>query len=294
MSYFAFDVCSSLPGIYIDEVRRIWSSVVARLATKYDTLLNAVMTLSLRHMLCTGNEEVAPTERLQVLHGQYLEATLEEFKTAVGTLTPAIADAASFTSVLLSMDAFASLRDRDLTQYTAPVQWLHLCKGVTQVFGVALKLLRGNPDALIHKVVETSGSFVKHANFMPASQFPALFTRRPGESDEDDAAYVETASYVGAIRSAQLSGEPMNVTMRRFIVYPLLFPPRFVKLLGEHQPRALVILAHYFALAISCEKAAWVGDAPRKEIIAMAEFLPSEHAHGFAWPLSVVRQPAST
>ena len=293
LNYFSFEVCSSLPGTYYEEIRQIWSVTVPRLATSYDTLLNAVMTLSLRHMLCTGHQEFASREKLQVLHAQYLEATLQEYRAVVGTLTPALADAASFTSVVLSLDAFASLRDRSLRPYTAPVQWLQLCKGVMQVFRVTLRLLQDSPNANINKVVETSGGFVDPSKIMceeNRNRFPALLVRWPDETDEDHAAYVETVSYIGAIRSAREAGEHADIITRRLIVYPVLFPQRFVELLEEHKPHALVILAHFFALAVYNKRSPWIGETPANEILALAEFLTPEYHQELAWPLEAARQ----
>ncbi|OAR02069.1 hypothetical protein LLEC1_03391, partial [Akanthomyces lecanii] len=291
MNYFCFDVCSSMPGTYLHELRKIWNVVVPRLAANYDALLNALMTLSLRHMLCIGCQDIAPLEKIRLHHAQYLEATLQEYRTVVGTVTPAVADAASFTSVVLSLDAFASLRDRDLTEYTAPVQWLQLCKGVTQVFRVTLQLLKGDPEAYINKIVATSGSLVDPSEILSEAnrnKFPALLVRQTGDSDEDHAAYVETVSYIGAVQSAVEAGENMNATTRRLIVYPVLFPQRFVELLDKHEPRALVILAHFFAVAAHCQTSAWIGDTPKKEVIALAGYLAPHHQHELAWPLSAM------
>ncbi|OAA80769.1 C6 zinc finger domain protein [Akanthomyces lecanii RCEF 1005] len=296
MNYFCFDVCSSMPGTYFHEVRNIWNVVVPRLAANYDALLNALMTLSLRHMLCTGCQDIAPLETVRLHHAQYLEATLQEYRSVVGTVTTAVADAASFTSVVLSLDAFASLRDRDLTEYTAPVQWLQLCKGVTQVFRVTLQLLKGDSDAYINKIVATSGSFVEPSKILcetNRNRFPALLVRQPGDSNEDNAAYIETVSYIGAVQGAVEAGEHMNATTRRLIVYPVLFPQRFVELLDEHKPRALVILAHFFAVAAHCQASAWIGDTPKKEVLALAASLAPEYQHELAWPLSAVSQPGS-
>ncbi|KAM3544712.1 hypothetical protein ARSEF1564_002441 [Beauveria bassiana] len=295
MNYFCFSVCSSLPGTYFPEIRQIWTVVVPRLAISYDALLHAIMTLSLRHMLCTGYQDIAPLDKIKLYHAQYLEATLQEYRKVVVTLTTAVADAASFTSVVLSLDAFASLRDRELGDYTAPVQWLQLCKGVTQVFRVTLQLLEGDVEANINKIVATSGPFVEPSKIMceaNRNQFPALLVRRPGDSDEDDAAYIDTVSYIGAIQSAADAGEHMDAITRRLVIYPVLFPQRFVALLDEHRPRALVILAHFFAVAAQCQASAWVGDIPKKEILALEEFLAPQYRHELAWPLSVVRPRA--
>ena len=296
MNYFYFNVCSSLPGTYLPEVRHIWNVVVPRLAINYDALLNALMALSLRHMLCAGCQDLVPLDKARLLHAQYLEATLQEYRNVVGTVTPDVADAASFTSVVLSLDAFASLRDRDLTEYTAPVQWLQLCRGVTKVFRVTLNLLKGDSEAYINNVVATSGPFVEPSKIIcevNRNRFLALLVRRPGDEDEDHAAYVETVTYIGAVQNAVEAGEHINVTMRRLIIYPILFPERFVELLDEHRPRALVILAHFFAVAAHCQTSEWVGNVPEKEILALAGFLAPEYQHELAWPLSAVRQPGS-
>ncbi|KAM3465120.1 hypothetical protein NHJ6243_001919 [Beauveria neobassiana] len=296
MNYFCFSVCSSLPGTYFPEIRQIWTVVVPRLAISYDALLHAIMTLSLRHMLCTGCQDIAPLDTIKLYHAQYLEATLQEYRKVVVTLTTAVADAASFTSVVLSLDAFASLRDREFGDYTAPVQWLQLCKGVTQVFRVTLQLLEGDAEANINKIVATSGPFVEPSKILceaNRNQFPALLVRRPEDSDEDDAAYIDTVSYIGAIQSAADAGEHMDAITRRLVIYPVLFPQRFVALLDEHRPRALVILAHFFAVAAHCQASAWVGDIPKKEILALEGFLAPQYRHELAWPLSVVRPRAS-
>ncbi|KAM3443124.1 hypothetical protein MY4824_000829 [Beauveria thailandica] len=273
----------------------IWTVVVPGLATSYDALLHAIMTLSLRHMLCTGCQDIAPLDKIKLYHAQYLEATLQEYRKVVVALTTTVADAASFTSVVLSLDAFASLRDRELGDYTAPVQWLQLCKGVTQIFRVTLQLLEGDAEANINKIVATSGPFVEPSKIMceaNRNQFPALLVRRPGDSDEDDAVYIDTVSYIGAIQSAVDAGEHMDAITRRLVIYPVLFPQRFVALLDEHRPRALVILAHFFAVAAHCRASAWVGDIPKKEILALEEFLAPQYRHELAWPLSVVRPPS--
>ncbi|OAA69095.1 C6 zinc finger domain protein [Cordyceps fumosorosea ARSEF 2679] len=284
-----------MPGTkHFPEIRDIWTVAVPRLATNYDTLLNAIMTLALRHMLCTGFEDIAPRDKIELHHAQYLEATLQEYRSGVGTLTPAVADAATFTSIVLSLHALASLRDRDLSEYTAPVQWLQLCKGVTHVFKVTRLLLQGDAEAYSNKMVAIGGPIVEPSNILREenrNQFPKLLARRPEDSDADDAAYVETATYIGAIQTAIQANDHVDFITRRLIIYPLLIPQRFVELVSEHRPRALVILAHFFALAAHCQTSAWVGDVPKKEILALEQYLGPQYQQELAWPLSVVGPP---
>jgi hypothetical protein len=55
-------------------------------------------------------------------------------------------------------------------------------------------------------------------------------------------------SYIAAVKIAITAGEEPDNTCRRLIAFPTLIPKEFTVLVAEQQPRALVLLACYFAL----------------------------------------------
>ncbi|KJK86263.1 hypothetical protein H633G_09884 [Metarhizium anisopliae BRIP 53284] len=64
-----------------------------------------------------------------------------------------------------------------------------------------------------------------------------------------------------------LDRRPPGSVARRLVVFPLLVDARFVDMVDEKRPRALVVMAHYFALLAMLRGFWWVGDAGPREIV---------------------------
>ena len=66
-----------------------------------------------------------------------------------------------------------------------------------------------------------------------------------------------------------------------------MVPETFIRFLEEGRPRALVILAHYFATAVKLDN--WImGDTAQREIRGILAVLPVEWHVLMRWPLEVV------
>ena len=78
------------------------------------------------------------------------------------------------------------------------------------------------------------------------------------------------------------------ISVRRVIGFPMLVHPRFVTLVEEEQPRALVILAHYFALVARLRGLWWMGDSGRREVLGIQSALPEEWQDAMQWPLESI------
>lgn len=262
-----------------------------RLAIDYEPLLNGIMALATLYITVNNMEGPIPVEQLKMHRAFYLEATLQEHRRAIGIMNREIADPASFTSVLLSLDAFASLRERPMRPYEPPLQWLHMCKGVMNVFRVAMDLVGDDPTARINIVSERSSSIYEPALIFRESnraKFPYLMERLGDESEEDHEAYSATISFLGAIMTAKEEGQKLSMIARRVLVFPILFPTKFIELLGGHKPRALTIMAHFFAIAASCSSNWWIGTTPSREIHAISDQLGPQWDSYMSWPLSQV------
>ena len=94
------------------------------------------------------------------------------------------------------------------------------------------------------------------------------------EDPEARDAYNKTVSYIGIIHLAIKAGEHDMEVCRRLIAFAVLISDKMIELIEEKRPRALVILAHYFAVAASWAKVWWIGDVTRKEVEAIQRWLP--------------------
>jgi hypothetical protein len=95
-----------------------------------------------------------------------------------------------------------------------------------------------------------------------------------GHDPEDD--FADVNFQTGCIQLAIKSGEHKMGICRRMIAFALLVPRKFVQFVEEERPRALVILAHFFALASDMEDIWWVAGTARREVLGIQQVLPPE------------------
>jgi hypothetical protein len=74
----------------------------------------------------------------------------------------------------------------------------------------------------------------------------------------------------------------------------MVVPHKFVDFLAEKRPRALVILAHYFATVSQLSNVWWLGGGTdgkeltaRREVHAIQTVLPDEWQGQMIWPLDM-------
>jgi len=129
-------------------------------------------------------------------------------------------------------------------------------------------------------------------------RFRGVLTQKIPSNDtwdhETREAYEKALSYIGSIQSAIDKGEPMYVTYRRVQCFAVFVPRRFIDLAEEQRPRALVILAHFFAAVCQLPSIWWTGDGEgdseptsKREIRAISGVLPAEWQSQLIWPLDM-------
>lgn len=109
----------------------------------------------------------------------------------------------------------------------------------------------------------------------------------------DREAYASTISYIGLIyRMLTQEEESVVVTSRRFMALPARVPPRFLDLLSQQRPRALVILAHIFALfKLIGVHIPWYVGVAEKHIPALEARVPAGFKPIMRWPRRVLTSP---
>ena len=90
---------------------------------------------------------------------------------------------------------------------------------------------------------------------------------------EDQEAYETTISYIGGIWIAMKGSEPLTEICRNLMLFPFVVQSQFIDLIKDQQPRALAVLAHYFALLASFRSVWWIGDTGRREVQALTTVL---------------------
>jgi hypothetical protein len=113
---------------------------------------------------------------------------------------------------------------------------------------------------------------------------------KEGWHTKDQEAYKTTISYMGGIWITMRGSETSAEICGRLILFPFVVQNRFIDLVKDQQPRALAVLAHYFALLASFRNVWWIGDTGRREVQALTTVLPSKWHDLMSWPLNVMEE----
>ncbi|KAI5460392.1 hypothetical protein BGZ63DRAFT_246867 [Mariannaea sp. PMI_226] len=293
LHFFTVDTALTMAGTHLPEVAKTWTVEVPRLAMEFEPLLNSIMAFSSHHLARLASTQQEKDEYLN-LRSIYLESTLQKHRVAVGGLARHNADAVSFTTLVLTLDSFASLQDRPLAPYEPPLQWLQLYRGISGVCQHALTLIADDPSARILPIVNSILPYIRESRTTPLDAFAHLLRTREGEMvDEVDVdAYEKTARLLCWALAGNEAGEHIKMFSRRITALPVLIPERLIALLERRDPRALVLLAHFFALASYTAEFWWVGASPFREVGAIRDFLEPSWHEMMKWPMAVALENA--
>lgn len=270
--------------------------VICSLAFKSDAVLYSVYLLAALHRAKKSNF----TNEDYVTHCHtYLNLALREHHKDLAQLSARNLDYICLASNILRIYGFIRLQDRPLKQpYEPPVDWLQITGTSNAVFRQAPKIAEEHPETAASVGMRMIG-MVNHilaedAARAHSNEFLHLLRREePHElaepwDDEVEDAYRATVNYVAGIWKALDPQDAPRSIGRRLVVFPMLLNNRFVTLLEERRPRALVILAHYFALLDKLRSFWWIGDLGAREVRAIVEALPPEWQGLLTFPLHII------
>ncbi|KZF24328.1 hypothetical protein L228DRAFT_94515 [Xylona heveae TC161] len=273
------------------------AKLVPYMALENDNLLYSVFALSATHILREGQN----TELLTARHN-YMGLALREQRNAVANLNKHNADAVCFSSTIMLIQAFAMLHERIVEPYSPPMDWLRLGRGAGTVFELLLDNLEAleGADASKFMLLVRGPPLLDDDDelFSEENRAPFLHLLEDSENlgqeidglwnSDIQRAYETTLSYIGSIHRAIERDEPSISVCRRLMAFPIRIPKLFIDLVEEQRPRALVILAHFFALTNHVNGIWWLANTPQREIRGVYRALPAEWKHHMHWSLSVV------
>jgi hypothetical protein len=280
-----------MPATHIPTVRDCWSRIVPVLALDYEPLFNSLLALAALHMITLGVDDA----ELSACRSIWLEGALRRHREGLDQLSTSNADAACFTSSLLHIDSFGSLKDRALDRYEPPVHWLRILRGTRAVIQASRPLLDVEPKPAFATIIRSYDDYLTREAMADPEASPIEYPQLLEDYGLDDMrdpetvkAYRHAVWYVGLIKHAVEAGEPLMALYRGIIAFPSLVPLRFLDLVEEMAPRALIVMAHIFAFGAQCQEIWTIGSIPRREVQGMYTRIPSNLRHLMDWPMSIV------
>lgn len=304
----------------VEPFRQVWLIDSVRLGFEHPFLLNAIFAVASLHIVCDAGERprlFSDDQRAQSVvnaidrpkfslgnidhakaHRIYLNLAVRTQREAVSSINPQNADAVFLASVLLSYQALKLLPDSPKPSvYLPPTQWLRMSNAIATVVQAALPLTReGSVVDMIQKIQMEPDFRDQAATFNPQNRkpFEALLDwanyPEPNLDLEGRETYEQTLAYIGGVWQAIVDKEPISYLFRRLVSLGILVPTQFATFLDQGRPRALVILAHHFAMAKAAEEHWWLRGVADREVNGIHSVVPVEWQWAMEWPLSVLRQ----
>ncbi|KAH8907624.1 hypothetical protein BR93DRAFT_878618 [Coniochaeta sp. PMI_546] len=293
-------VAQPLPISPNKEWRHLFSRVMTKLALTHDNLLYALLTVSASNLLLSEPDD----KELFNARQRYLILAMREQRKMVERLSVDTADAVCFASLLLLLNSFSMLRERSLEPYLPPLEWIHIGRGAGTVIWLSVEAAVKSGDFenssmyVIAKSYPNFGEDQSYFSPLMRAGFEGVLTQSLPSGDVwDDAtkeAYEKTLSYVGSVQNAIRIGEPTYAICRRIQAFPLLMPAKFINFVEEQRPRALVVLAHFFAAVAQVHGVWWLREdedgesTAKREVRAISKAVGSEWQPLLVWPLDMV------
>ncbi|KAM0258811.1 hypothetical protein ACHAQJ_003653 [Trichoderma viride] len=286
------------PSLPIDDkTYKVFANMVPKLALDSEALLYSIYALAAIHSyICKLDDTFDGLD----VHRRYLALALHEHKKEVAELNESNFEGVCLTSHLLRVSTFATLRFRNRSPYTPPLEWI-LITGTTQaLFNKAWGIILAHPESVVAGLMTTSPVIYDAHVRYGESQRKGLeyilerdaedVSSEPWDMETQDA-YETTLSYIGGILLLLNPGDgnfSVNEARRRMVIFPMAVKKKFLDLTQEDRPRAMVIMAYYFAILMT-EKLWWVGDVGKLEVLAIVGSLPAKWLKMVEWPLRVVK-----
>ncbi|KAJ9380787.1 transcriptional regulator family: Fungal Specific TF [Paecilomyces variotii] len=282
LHHYSIVTSQTLPTSPEPKLADIWKTYVPRLAFQHRALLDSIYSIAALQLSLTqpGNRE------LMAAHGQYMDQAIQKHREDIAQINNQMADAVWFTSSLLRVAAFASLQERPIEPYTPPMQWFRIAVRATHIFEVVYELVRHDPSSEALKVMK-EGYFTLNQHLMfrdeSKNEYSHLLDRsdnaryRDEPWDEDiQRTYESVVKYLGGLSSAIKSKRPAAEIGLQCIAFGSRIPERFIELVEDRQPRALVILAHLFSSMTGFEHIWYIGKLGQRELRGLRTVIPDD------------------
>lgn len=299
LHHFTLSTSRTLPGNHLASIADCWAAKVPVLAMAYEPLMRALIALATLHLIAGGCTDPG----LVHCRVAYLDAALRAHREELPSIThdATSANAVCFTSILLLIDAFATLHERALTPYEPPMQWLWIVQGTRSIFEACYPVVKDDPASSIMILISSAHFYTPASVYTKdnAAAFQYLLAETagggldagssgPGPDPDLLRAYQPCVTYIGSIWTAIQAGEPVMGLCRRLMSFACASPVAFLQLVENKVPRALVILAHFFALTVYAKDIWWVGNTAAREVQAIYAYLGPDMQPLMEWPMEIV------
>lgn len=269
----------------------LWRIHIVSLGFKHDFLLRGILAVTAVHLAYIHPDKRAVYD-LQASTHQSI--ALASFQDTLAHVDGSNCHAIFAFSCLIIVMTFASRKDKASDFQTDVLQWFYLLRGASIVLQMhqesiqcsflkpLLDEMHFNENIAAHSIPDTD----------KITDLFAVCGKRQHNRDVSQAYTLAIHSLLtGFIQASVLKSRNEGTVLSSF-VWPINLPPKFLDLLGEEQPEALVVLAHYAILIYWGEDESdnwFLGGWARYMLDTIRELVPQEWHEHLIWPDSIIK-----
>ena len=266
-----------------EDIREVWRLVIPRIALSHEFLMHALLAMSALHLSVLKSQDKS-----------YAMTAAEHHRNALGPLKTAFSaleshgNALFAASSITAMYVYACPPVAENMRLRAPT-WIPVFRGIwATAMGCFDRVRQGELAPLFaHKEIDASHYTGEDIEF-PSSLFDLS---QPGALDSEELEGGNVLEiYRGATQELEHSWVLFRSTEPRVSAafkWPCTLSEEFVGFIEEHRPRALVLLAHHYALVESLEDVYWWAKGRgMDEIRRIESVLDEKWKHWLDWPIS--------
>lgn len=282
----------------------IWQHAVPQMAFSgkagYPYLADAILSVAALHLRSLSPDDKA---LVRASHA-YSASTLASYCASLNSgITPENAEALFLTAALIAFQSAASrifIKD-DVdpndpnSRYALPLPWFHAFQGVKTVVATSWQWIRSSNA--VKAVIDSQPSFQLDLNPRSSDSFfghllegleEELMAEEPHQFNPTGQAYAHSVCVINWAHK--------NYYPAASLAFPATVSRRFVDLVEEKRPRALAILACFFALLKRMDNVWWLQDVARREVMGLVGmFEPgSKWWRHLEWPVRIALWDGNT
>jgi hypothetical protein len=260
-------------------------------------LADAILAVSALHLRSQHPDDKA---LVQASHAYSASALADYCDSLTGGIQEENAEALFLTASLIAFQATASRifikDDGEMTpsvsklssRYPLPLAWFHAFQGIKTVVATSWQWIRNS--ATVIAVINSQPSFQLDMNPLGSSSFFGHLlegVETELTTDDPEMKLLSHQAYIHAV--SVLNWAHRNPYPPATLAFPAAVSKRFVQLVEARRPRALAIVACFFALLKRMDSVWWLGDVSRREVMGLVSLF--EPGSGWwrhlEWPIRI-------
>jgi hypothetical protein len=268
----------------------VFQNSIPSLAYDAQYLMDTILAVSALHLrtLCPEDKSL-----VRASHG-YMVSALAQYASLLNSgVSESNAEAFFATSILITFHASASRlfmnKDRELDSghkgYILPLAWFHSFQGTKALSIASFQYVLSSRHVL--QVISTQPTFPLDLNPERSGFFRFLLegVDKQLENIEKSLHKNTRKAYEHAVAYLNLAHQ--NPERLWIMTFAGSVSGRFVELLGQYDPRTLVIVACFFAMTRAVDDIWWLQGVAKREVMGVMSVLPEEWYPKMDWAVRV-------